>query len=98
MPTQRYGFRCLYHSRIAGPFLGYAPSAIHRLDDGTVWRQVSDRTEHVDAERPEAWVYTDGTDCYLDVEGAGGVVQVSRCVDPMASGSTEQAPSWPPRT
>jgi hypothetical protein len=75
-------FRCLRVTRIAGPFSGYARGAIHRLEDSSCWRQVADRTEPVQAEGPLAWIYTDGNVCYLDVDGAHGVVEVAACVDP----------------
>lgn len=77
---QNPGMRVLYRSRIIGTFLGYAPNTVHRLDDGTASRQVVDRVEHVYSERPEAWIYTDGSVCYPDVDGTSGVVQVARCV------------------
>lgn len=88
------GFRCLHVSRIAGQFTGYAPATIHRLEDGSTWRQVYDLTEHVSAESPRAWIYTDGVNCYLDVEGTHGVVRVSQCVDPLAR-PPATGHSWP---
>lgn len=45
--------RVLYHSRLVGTFLGFAPSTIHRLD-GTAWRQIAARVEHVNGERPDS--------------------------------------------
>jgi hypothetical protein len=77
-------FRCLRVTRIAGPFTGYAREAIHRLEDGSCWRQVTDRTEALSIDRPQAWLYTDGNVHYLDVDGAHGVVEVAACVDPDA--------------
>lgn len=76
------GFRCLRVTRIAGPFSGYARGAIHRLEDGSCWRQVIDQTEPVSIDRPLAWLYTDGGVCYLDVDETHGVVEVAACVDP----------------
>lgn len=76
------GFRCLRVTRIAGAFSGYALGAIHRLEDGSCWRQATDRTELVSADRPRAWVYTDGDTLFLDVDGARGVVEVAAYCDP----------------
>lgn len=72
------GMRCLYVSRIVGTFLGFAPDTIHRLDDGSIWRQVGTRIEHVYIERPECRVFTDENRCYLEVEGVLGMVEVRR--------------------
>jgi len=48
---------------------------IHRLDDGTAWKQVSDRIEHVYGGRPEARIYGDEV-LYLSVDRVSGVVEV----------------------
>ena len=65
-------------SRIVGTFLGYAPRAIHRLDDGSEWEQVGGVTEYVCRERPGCRILRDQGRLWIDVEGTSWVAEVRR--------------------
>jgi hypothetical protein len=63
--------------RIDGVFEGYRGGRVHRLADGSRWRQEDATSEHVYRERPAAKLLRDGTGrTFLAVEGTSGVVWV----------------------
>ncbi|QDV36417.1 hypothetical protein [Tautonia plasticadhaerens] len=63
-------------SRLVGTFLGYAPGAVHRLDDGSEWEQVGNVKEYVYRERPACRILQDQDRLFLDVEGTSGIAEV----------------------
>jgi hypothetical protein len=81
------GMVMVVSSRIVGTFLGYAPRAIHRLDDGSKWEQVGGVTEHVCRERPAFRILRDQGRLFLDVEGTSGIAEVRQFMGKRWSGS-----------
>jgi hypothetical protein len=65
-------------SRIVGTFLGYSPSVIHRLDDGSEWEQTGKTKEYVYRERPGCRVFWDQERLWIEVDGTGTVAEVRR--------------------
>ncbi len=74
-------------SRVVGTFLGYAPRAIHRLDDGSEWEQVGGVTEHVCRERPGCRILRDQGRLFLDVEGTSRIAEVRQFLGRRWSGA-----------
>jgi hypothetical protein len=72
---------------IVGTFLGYAPRAIHRLDDDSEWEQVGIVKEYVYRERPACLIRRDQDRLFLDVQGTSGIVEVRQFLGKRWSGS-----------